>query len=75
MSVITVAWLAVAALGLIDAFRHSSAEWDYADRERPFWVVFMFFLGPICVVPYLIFVRPRFPDRAAKQQADQFLKR
>jgi tryptophan-rich sensory protein len=75
MSVITVAWLAVAALGLIDAFRHSSAEWDYADRERPFWVVFMFFLGPICVVPYLFFVRPRFPDRAAKQQADQFLKR
>ncbi len=75
MSAITVAWLAVAALGLIDAFRHSSAEWDYADRERTFWVVFMLFLGPIFVALYLIFVRPRFPDHAAKQQADQFLKR
>jgi len=75
MSLITVAWLAIAALGVIDAFRHSSAEWAHADRERLFWVVFMLILGPLFVVPYLLFVRPRFPDRATKQQADQFLKR
>lgn len=74
-SLITVTWLAIAALGVIDAFRHSSADWAYADRERSFWVVFMIFLGPLCVVPYLLFVRPRFPDRATKEHTDQFMKR
>jgi tryptophan-rich sensory protein len=74
-SLITVTWLAIAALGVIDAFRHSSADWTYADRERPFWVVFMVFLGPLCVVPYLLFVRPRFPDRATKEHTDHFMKR
>lgn len=72
---ITFAWLAIAALGVIDAFRHSSADWAYADRERLFWVVFMAILGPLCVVPYLLFVRPRFPDRAIKQHHDEFMKR
>lgn len=75
MSAITVVWLAVAALGVVDGLRHSGADWNYADRERPFWVIFMVVLGPLFVVPYLLFVRPRFPSRAAKQQADQFLKR
>ena len=74
-SLITVAWVAVAALGVIDAFRHSSADWAYADRERTFWVVFMVILGPLFVIPYLLFVRSRFPDRATKQHADQFMKR
>jgi hypothetical protein len=74
-SLITIAWIAIAALGVIDALRHSGGEWDYADRERPFWVVFMVFLGPLCVIPYLIFVRPRFPSRATKEHADQFMKR
>jgi hypothetical protein len=75
MSVITIAWLAVAALGVIDAFRHSSAEWNYAERDRLFWVAFMVFLGPLFVVPYLLFVRSRFPGRTARQQSDRFLKR
>ena len=73
-SLITVAWLAIAALGVIEALRHSSADWAYADRERPFWVIFMIVLGPIFVVPYLLFVRPRFPNRATKQSHDQFMK-
>lgn len=75
MTVVAIIWLGIEALGLIDALRHSSSEWDYADRERPFWVIFMFVLGPIFVVPYFLFVRPRFPDRTAKQQTDPFLKR
>lgn len=75
MTAVTIAWLVIEALGLIDALRHSSSEWHYADRERSFWVIFMFVLGPIFVVPYLLSVRPRFPDRTAKQQADPFLKR
>jgi tryptophan-rich sensory protein len=74
-TVITVAWIGVAALGVIDALRRSSGDWDYADRNRPFWVVFMIFLGPLCVIPYLIFVVPRFPNRAVKQNTDQFTKR
>lgn len=74
-SLITVAWVAIAALGVVDALRHSGADWAYADRERTFWVVFMVFLGPFCVVPYLLLVRPRFPDRAAKQHAERFTKR
>lgn len=75
MTGVAIAWLGIEALGLIDALRHSGAEWHYADRERSFWVVFIFFLGPIFVVPYLLLVRPRFPDRSAKQPADPFLKR
>ena len=75
MSGFTLVWLAIAALGVIDGLRHSSAEWNYADRERPFWIVLMAILGPLFVVPYALFVRPRFPDRAAKRHADRFLKR
>lgn len=74
-SLITVAWIGVAALGVIDALRRSSGDWDYADRNRPSWVVFMIFLGPLCVIPYLIFVVPRFPGRATKEHTDQFMKR
>ena len=73
MTAVTVIWLGIEALGLIDALRHSSPEWHYADRQRSFWVIFMFFLGPLFVLPYFLMVRPRFPGR--KEQASPFLKR
>jgi tryptophan-rich sensory protein len=75
MSAIVIVWLAVEALGLVDAFRHSATDWHYADRERSFWVTFMFFLGPIFVVPYLVLVRPRFPGAAPDGRSDRYLKR
>lgn len=75
MNVIVIAWLAVEALGLVDAFRHPAADWHYADRERSFWVVMMFFLGPIIVLPYLVSVRPRFPTDLDRGQTERYLKR
>lgn len=54
---------------------HTSADWHYADRDRTFWVIFMFFFGPLFVIPYLLMVRPRFPGRAAKDNDNPFLKR
>jgi hypothetical protein len=75
MSAIGIAWLAIAALGVLDGLRHSSAEWAYADRDRAFWVIFLGVLGPLFAIPYLLMVRPRFPDHEAKRQSDQFLKR
>jgi hypothetical protein len=62
-------------VGLIDALRHSSTDWAYADRDRAFWVIFLFFFGPLVVVPYLVAVRPRFPTRAMREQVNPFLKR
>lgn len=59
--------------GLIDALRHSGSDWSYADRNRSFWLTFMFFFGPIFVVPYLLLVRPRFPS-AAEQPDHAFRK-
>ena len=52
--------------GLIDALRHPGPDWLYADRHRSFWLIFMFFFGPIFVVPYLFLVRPRFPGAAER---------
>jgi|GEM_PF-5254991 len=68
-------WIAVEVLGLIDALRHSGPDWDYADRNKAFWIIFMVFFGPIFVIPYLFVVRPRFPDRAAREESSPFLKR
>jgi uncharacterized membrane protein HdeD (DUF308 family) len=53
-------WIATGVLGIVDAFRHSESEWAAADRKRAFWVVFMFFFGPIFVTLYALVVRPRF---------------
>ena len=75
MTAIVIVWLAVEAVGLIDALRHSATDWHFADRERSFWVTFMFFLGPIFVAPYLALVRPRFPRAAAEGRSDRYLKR
>jgi hypothetical protein len=75
MTAITFIWLGIEVAGLIDALLHSSSAWHYADRDRWFWVVFMFFFGPIFVLPYLFMVRPRFPGPESKQGTDQFLKR
>lgn len=60
-------------MGLIDAIRHSGSDWSYADRNKSFWLIFMFLLGPIFVVPYLLLVRPRFPG-AAEQPDKSFRK-
>jgi hypothetical protein len=67
--------MGVEAAGLIDAFMHSSTDWHHADRDRSFWVIFIFFFGPLFVIPYLLMVRPRFPGRAAKENDNPFLKR
>lgn len=73
MSAIGVIWVLVEIVGLIDALRHSGSDWSYADRDRSFWLIFMFFLGPIFVVPYLFLVRPRFPS--ATEQPDQAFRK
>ena len=73
MNAIGVIWILVEIAGLIDAVRHSSSDWSYADRNRSFWLIFMFFLGPIFVVPYLLLVRPRF-TKAAEQPDQSFRK-
>lgn len=75
MSVFGFIWIAIEAVALIDVFWHSSADWTYADRNRFFWAVFIFFFGPIFVVPYLLMVRPRFPSREATEAAEAFRKR
>jgi tryptophan-rich sensory protein len=66
VSAIGYIWIAVEVVGLVDVFRHSSADWSYAERNRSFWLIFMFFFGPIFVVPYLFLVRPRFPGAAER---------
>jgi tryptophan-rich sensory protein len=73
MSAIGTIWLLVEILGLTDALRHAGPAWSYADRNRPFWLIFMFFFGPIFVLPYLFLVRPRFPG-AAEQPDRAFRK-
>lgn len=75
MGAVGYVWIAVEVLGLIDALRHSGPDWDYADRNKAFWIIFMVFFGPIFVIPYLFVVRPRFPDRAAREESSPFLKR
>jgi hypothetical protein len=75
MTAIAFIWLGIEALGLVDALRHSGPDWDYADRDRSFWVIFMFFFGPLFVIPYLFMVHPRFPGQAARERASQFTKR
>ena len=54
-------WLATGIVGIIDAFRHSQSDWTHADRNRGFWVVMMFFFGPIAATIYVLSVRSRFP--------------
>ncbi len=75
MSAVGYIWIAVGIIGLIDVFRHSSADWAYADRNRSFWAIFIFFFAPLFVVLYLFMVRQRFPDREAVQATDAFRKR
>jgi hypothetical protein len=75
MTVVSLIWLGIEAIGLIDALRHPEPDWHYSDRDRWFWVIFMFFLGPIFVIPYLFMVRPRFPGQTAKEEPSPFLKR
>lgn len=75
MATVGYIWGAIGVGGLIDVFRHSSTDWICADRNRPFWAIFIFFFGPLFVVPYLLLVRSRFPDRGANQATDAFRKR
>jgi len=75
MNAIGYIWIAIEALGLIDALRHSAPDWDCAGRTRSFWLIFMFFFGPLFVLPYLFLVRPHFPSRATREEESPFLKR
>lgn len=75
MAAIGYIWIAIEVLGLIDALRHSALDWAYADRDRSFWVLFLFFLGPLVVLPYLFAVRPRFPTAEVREETSPFLKR
>jgi hypothetical protein len=75
MNAIGYIWIAIEVVGLIDVFRYSSGDWTFADRNRPFWVIFIVFFGPLFVIPYLVFVRPRFPNREATTATDAFRKR
>lgn len=52
-------WPIVGVLGIIDAFRHPASAWAGADRNRPFWTIWMLFFGPIVVPIYLVSIRPR----------------
>jgi tryptophan-rich sensory protein len=72
-SVVGYLWLGIGVLGIIDAFRHSQSDWNYADRDRAFWVVFMFFFGPIFVSIYIFAVRRRFPR--GDETSSQFYNR
>jgi tryptophan-rich sensory protein len=74
MSIVGYIWIAIEAVGLIDVFRHSSDDWTFADRNRPFWVVFMVSFGPLFVIPYLFLVRPRFPDKDTRKATEAFRK-
>jgi hypothetical protein len=64
-------WIGATVLGLIDAFRHSPSDWARADRNRPVWMVMLFFFGFVAGAAYLAFVRPRFPK---EQPNAEFLK-
>jgi hypothetical protein len=75
VGVIAFIWIAIEVVGLIDALRRPGSDWEYADRDRPFWVVFMFFLGPLAVAPYLFLVCPRFANRVARERSSTFRKR
>lgn len=68
-------WVVIVVVGLIDVFRHSSADWTYADRNRAFWAIFIFFFGPLFAIPYLFMVYPRFPGREDKQATDAFRRK
>jgi hypothetical protein len=71
-TLISIVWIVCVVAGIGDAFRHSSAEWAAADKQRPFWVILLFFLGPIALVPYLLFVRPGFSH--AQKISQEFRK-
>jgi hypothetical protein len=72
-SLIGYGWFGIGLLGIVDAFRHSASDWAYADRNRPFWVVFMFFFGPIMVPLYMVAVRAQFPRTTST--SDRFIKK
>lgn len=72
-AVIGYARLGIGLLGIVDAFRHSPTDWAAADRQRPFWVIFMFFFGPIFAPIYAVAVRPRFAR--ARAVSDEFRRR
>lgn len=57
-------WFGIGALGIVDACLHSQSEWVAADRDRSYWVVMLFFFGPVAAVCYAVGVRGRF-GRAA----------
>jgi hypothetical protein len=74
MAVVGYIWIAIEVLGLIDGLRHSGPEWQFADRNRAFWLLWMLALGPLFVLPYLLAVRPRFPNPASHAESNPFLK-
>jgi hypothetical protein len=73
VSPVGIIWRLVEVGGLVDALRRPHWQWSFGDRNRAFWVVFMFFLGPIFVLPYSVAVRPHFPGPA--DQLDQAFRK
>ncbi len=73
MSPLTIVFLLVALGGVIDAARRPAVAWVEADRNRGFWIIMMVFFNVLGVVPYALFVVPRFP-RGGSTTDDAFLK-
>lgn len=75
MAAIGILWLVIGVLGVVDCLWHTATDWQYADRDRWFWAVFLFFFGPLFALPYLVMVRSRFPSRARGEGENPFHKR
>jgi hypothetical protein len=73
MSPISIVMLLIAFVAIIDAARRPAVAWVEADRKRSFWIVMMALFNVLFVVPYVLFVVPRFP-RGGSTTDDTFLK-
>jgi hypothetical protein len=45
-------------VGVFDASRYSYENWRIAGRDKNFWLVMLFFFGPLFILPYALAVRP-----------------
>jgi hypothetical protein len=58
-TVIGLVYGAILLVGVIDASRYSYEDWCIVGRDKNFWLVMLFFFGPLFILPYLLAVRPR----------------